>query len=246
MLSGSQSGGEGGTDTVPCCCWASLTQRVSRHGWGECVQVMPVSPGGAWGRCWDQWWVAHPWARPASLWALGSSWRCGSRGPLGHVQTPPSLGQGTSRASGSLVSPPPAPDVPFSSGLVEALPPIKWTSWGLSSVSWVAQGLCSSSLGLSAKAALGHCSLGHGHQRPCVACVWLPRPRGVTAGGSLTAYGLSGSPAQQHLSLSPHLVPLPSPCCVSKTTCPLPLHCMGGIHGAPGHTHRCSSYWDVR
>lgn len=58
-----------------------------------------------------------------------------------------------SRASGSLVSPPPAPYVPFSLGSLEALPPLKWTSWGLSSVSWVAQGLCSSSLGLSAEAA---------------------------------------------------------------------------------------------
>lgn len=33
MISGSQSRGEGGTDTVPCYCWASLTQRVPRHGW---------------------------------------------------------------------------------------------------------------------------------------------------------------------------------------------------------------------
>lgn len=131
-----------------------------------------------------------------------------------------------SRASGSLVFPPPAPDVPFSSGSVEALPPLKWTSWGLSSVSWVAQGLCSSSLGLSAEAAPWPLLFGTwAPEALCGMCVAAQAARGHGGGGSLAAYGLSGSPAQQHLSLLPHHVPFPSPCCFQdRRPSSTPLH----------------------
>ena len=75
----------------------------------------------------------------------------------------------------------------------------------------------------------GHCSLGHGHQRPCVACVWLPMLQGLTVGGSLAANGLSGLEALGHLpgsachchptlSLSPALAVFPRPHALFRST----------------------------
>ena len=158
--------------------------------------------------------------------------------------------QGLSRASGPLVSPPPAPDVPSSSGSAEALPPLKWTSWGLSSVSWVAQGLCSSSLGLSTEAPPWPLVLGTwAPEALCGMCVAAPATRSHVWGVPSCVCSVGLRPWVT-CPAAPVTVTPPCPSCqpllCSKAACPLPLHCMGGIHGAPGRTLRCSSYWNVR
>lgn len=158
---------------------------------------------------------------------MGSSWRWGSRGPLGPVETPPSLGYHMLQGCWCphllpLTCHPPQAQLRHflhSSGQARAC--LLLAGWLRAFVPplWAFQ----------QRPFHGHCSLGHGHQRPCVACVWLPMPQGLTVGGSLAANGLSGLEALGHLpgsachyhptlSLSPALAVFPRPHALFRST----------------------------